>query len=210
MGRLDDIVERNRKAQDPARGLIGMAGAELAQAFDPSVPAHERRTKQLALVIVGIVVAAAIAAWVLWPGGDAPGGKVIARDGRTVELSSLWEQRRVVVVFYPGKNCDVCTYILQEAEAHRSQVDADVIAISSHSASQAQQLHEQLHLGFEIYVDPSFQVIPKWKVPFLAADSTGYGVFVVERGGKISFRKIGTYPPWDQIEALTHGDRGSS
>lgn len=204
MGRLDDIVERNRKAQDPARGLIGMAGAELAQAFDPSVPAHERRTKQLALVIVGIVVAAAIAAWVLWPGGDAPGGKVIARDGRTVELSSLWEQRRVVVVFYPGKNCDVCTYILQEAEAHRSQVDADVIAISSHSASHAEQLHEKLKLGFEIYVDPTFQVIPKWDVPFVMADATGNALFVVEPGGRISYKQIGSFPAWNKLIALTH------
>src|SRR5580765_3007025 len=106
MGRLEDIANRNRRANAGREGLLGVAGAELASAFDPTVPAHERRTKQLALAIAAVLVAAAVGAYLWWPSGGAPGGKVHARDGRTVELSSLWEHRRVVVIFYPGAGCD--------------------------------------------------------------------------------------------------------
>ena len=183
--------------------LFGV-GAELGAAFERSVPTREPHTKQIVLAIVGLVVAFAAGAYVLWPRGGAPGGIVHTRDGATIDLATLWRDRRVVVFFYPGKGCDSCTYILDEMEAHRNDLDADLIAISSHSASHAEQLHERMKLDFEIYVDPRFDVIPRWDVPFIAGNAAAPATFVVEPGGKVSFKQIGSYPSWDQLVALTH------
>lgn len=207
MARLDDIVDRNRRALRPRRGLVGYMVAELAEAFDPSIPIHERRPKQIAIAIVGLVIAGAVAAYLLWPRGGAPGGKVHTRKGGVIELSSLWEHRRVVVVFYPGKGCD-CDATLQDLDDRRADFDADLIAISSHSSTYAEQLHQRLGLGYEIYVDPTFQVIPSWDVPFVIADATAWAIFIVEPGGKISYKHIGEpLPSWDDVAAQTHRAR---
>lgn len=204
MSRLDDIVERNRRAQRPRRSWQSYAYDEVADAFDPSIPREERRPKQIAIAIVGLLIAGAVATYLLWPRGGAPGGEVHTRHGDVIELASLWEHRRVVVVFYPGRGCE-CDAMLEDLEAHRSSFDADLIAISSHSSAYAEQLHERLHLGYEIYVDPTFQVIPKWDVPFVIADATAWAVFVVEPGGQVSFKKIHEpLPSWDEIAARTH------
>jgi peroxiredoxin len=201
MGRLDDIIERNRKQLEPKRGWGGMAAQAVEHEFDPNVDRATRRTRLLALgVVIGVAVAVVLAI-VLWPSRGAAGGVVTARDGRKVELASLWSKRRVVAVFYPGRGCDSCTYILADFEARRRDIDADIIGISSHSRAHADQLHERLGLGFELYVDPTFQVIPQWGVPFVAADATASAVFVIERGGTISFKSIGTLPPTDELIA---------
>lgn len=222
---LDDIADRNRKGLRilygggvggavgfmvagilgcVCGGVVGVAGATLAGAFSGSDPAHVRRTNLIALASIAVVVALAAGAYALWPRGGAPGGTVNTRTGEAIELATLWRDHRVAVFFYPGKGCDSCTYILEEIEAHRKDLDADVIAISAHGAGRAQALHERMKLGFEIYVDPKFMVIPKWGVPFITADATAAALFIVEPGGKISFKQIGSYPSWDQLVALTH------
>jgi peroxiredoxin len=209
MGRLDDIIERNRKQLEPKRGWAGMAAQAVKHEFDPNVDAETRRTRLLALgIAITIAVAVVLAIW-LWPRGGAAGGVVTARDGRKVELASLWSKRRVVAVFYPGRGCDSCTYILSDLEARRRDIDADIIGISSHSRAHADQLHERLKLGFELYVDPALQVIPKWGVPFVAADTTGSAVFVIERGGAISYKAIGALPSMDELIAKLDGTASS-
>jgi len=203
MKRLDDIVERNRRALRPRRSWLGYMFDEIADAFDTSIPREERRPKQIAIAIVGLAIAGIIATYLLWPRGGAPGGKVHTRHGDIIELASLWEHRRVVVVFYPGRGCD-CDSTLQDLEDHRGSFDADLIAISSHSSTYAEQLHERLKLGYEIYVDPAFQVIPDWDVPFMIANATTWAVFIVEPGGQVSYKHIGQpIPSWDDVAART-------
>src|SRR5262249_53904520 len=158
-------------------------GAEITAAFDGSMPTHERHTKQIALAIVGLVVALVAGAFVLWPRGGAPGGVVRTRAGATLELDTLWRDRRIVAFFYPGQGCDSCPHSREEIEPHRKALDADVIAIGSHPATHADQFHDRMKLGFEIYVDPKLDVIPKWGVPYVGANATAPAVFVVEPGG---------------------------
>lgn len=202
MQRLDQIAERNRRANHLRRSWLSYVFDEIRDAFDGSIPAEERRPKQIALAVIGALFVGAIATYALWPSRSV-GGKVQSRTGDTVELSSLWKDRRTVVVFYPGTGADY-DFMLQDLEAHRAKFGANLIAISSHSAEYAGQLHDRLKLGFEIYVDPTFKVIPKWGVPFVIANATSWAVFIVEAGGKVSFKKIGEpIPTWDEVAAMT-------
>ncbi len=201
MSRLEDIAERNRRANRPRRSWLSYVIDEVRDAFDGSIPAAERRPKQIALAVIGALIIGAIATYVLWPHASV-GGKVQSRTGETVELASLWKDRRTVVVFYPS-TCD-CGFALQDLEAHRAKFDANLIAISSHSSDYAAQLHDRWKLGYEIYVDPTFKVIPKWGVPFVVADATAWAVFIVEPGGTVSFKKIHEpLPTWDEVAAMT-------
>jgi peroxiredoxin len=201
MSRLDDIAARNRRANRPRRSWLSYVFDEIHDAFDGSIPAAERRPKQIALAVIVLLIAGAIATYLLWPRGSV-GGKVQSRTGDTIELASLWKDRRTVVVFYPG-TCD-CGFALEDLEAHRTKFDANLIAISSHSATHAAQLVERWKLGFEIYVDPKFKVIPKWGVPFVIADATAWAVFIVEPDGTVSFKKIREpLPSWDEVAAMT-------
>ena len=197
--RFDDIVERNQRALRPRNSILSIAFGEIRDAFDASIPVAERRPKQIALAIIATVIIGAVATFLLWPRDGAPGGAVRSRTGATVELDSLYEHERVVAVFYPGRGCD-CDWFLEDLEKHRAQFKGKVIAVSSHTVERAADLHDRLKLGFEIYVDPKLDVIPEWKVPFLMANTTTFAIFVIEAGGKISFKKIGQpFPSFDEL-----------
>jgi len=199
MGRLDDIVARNQKHLDAHPGLLGAAQEFIAGELDPNADPIDRKNRRLALGAIAAVVVGIALAIMLWPSGGAAGGEVYARDGHKVELSTLWRDHRVLVVFYPGRGCDSCTYILSDLDAHLAQLHADVVAVGSHSRSRGEQIGAQLHLHFELYSDPTFAVGPKWGLHFVTAEATETAVFLVEPGGKISYQKIGTLPPTDEI-----------
>ena len=207
---FDGIVERNQRAlrdMRPRRSYFSFVADVFRDAFDPAVPAHERRTKQIALAIVALVIAGAVATFLLWPRGGAAGGTVRSHTGASVDLGALYEHERVVAVFYPGSGFDPEPF-LEELERMRPQFDAKLVAITSHPVDRAAALHDKLHLGFEIYVDPTFKVIPEWKVPFATKDATSFAVFIIEPGGKISFQKIGQpFPTWDEIAAKTRSTK---
>lgn len=62
MGRLDDIVARNQKANSSGGGLgLGMIGAMVDATNDPLDTPADKRRKLLAWAIVGGAVAAVIA-----------------------------------------------------------------------------------------------------------------------------------------------------
>jgi len=205
--RLEDIAERNRRAlrgmqQGRRRPWISFVVDEIRDAFDSQIPREVRRPKQLALAIVALLVVGVVAAIVLWPRGANPGGTVQTRHGDKVELASLWKDRRVVMVFYPGRG-EGADVVLQALDAARARIHADVVAITSQAPAVANDLHERLKLGYEIYVDPTFQVMRDWRVRFTSgSDATTWAVFVVEPGGKVSFKQIGEpLPSWDELAA---------
>ena len=151
--------------------------------------------------IVLAAVAATVLAIVLWPRGGAPGGKLRNHRGELVDLSTLWSDRRVVVMFYAG--FDRSSGQLRELNARLPEFDATVIAISSGSSSRAARLHEQLELRFDLYSDSTLTVIPTWGVPFVIADVTSDAVFIVEPGCKVSYKHIGEHPSLGMLAART-------
>jgi peroxiredoxin len=186
--RFARIYERNR--------------AELGDALDKGTPAERRHSQRaLAMVAAAIVVAAVAVMLYLRSRGGAPGGKVRDRHDQPVELSALWSDRRALVLFYAGFDRE--REQLAEVNAHLAELDATVVAISFDSTSRMQQLHEELGLAFELYTDRTFQVIPKWGVPFVIANATSSATFVVEPGGEISHKQIGDHPPIAELIRLT-------
>jgi peroxiredoxin len=138
---------------------------------------------------------------------DAPGGTVQSAKGDAVDLASLWQDKRVIVVFYHGHWCPNCQQELGEINEHLREIDAVVIAISSDESADAKALHDKLGLSFELYSDPSLQTIAKWGVEDYSANIAQSATFVVEPGGKISYRKVGEkktdHPSIDELVAVT-------
>jgi peroxiredoxin len=190
VGRLDDIIRRNRRAQ--GANLVGLAVSTVGDAVDPSADPEDRRRRQIAWAIVLAVVAAgAIAiAVVVRSSGGAPGGTVYDRQGRQVELASLWRDRRVAIMFYPNRACDTCTHTLAMLDMMRDQVDATIIGVGAEPAAQAENLHMQMDLHIELYADPTRSVTTRWGIPFSVADETQHALFVVEPDGRISYKWI--------------------
>lgn len=195
---LKAIAERNAEALRP-RSISGAIADEFHAAFDKSVPAANRRPKQIALVTICLLLVGAFAAFVFWPRGNAAGGTVRSYTGETVDLDALFDKQRTIVVFYPGKGCE-CEPFLEELERARPKLNGKVVAISSQPVASAAALHAKLKLGYDLYVDPTFETIPEWKVPYLMAGATTFAVFVVEKGGKIAWKQIGQpVPTWDEV-----------
>ena len=192
MGRLEDIVARNQKALRARRSLRGMAIDFIEDIFDPEQAPEDRKRKITALVVVLGVVGAVIAAWIVLrrPSDSAPDGTVIDRHGKRVELSSLWRDHRVVVAFYPTFGCGECRAGLMQLNEHLAEMDATVIAISAERSAQIAERHEELGLAFEVYADPTLAVFPAWGIPYQQANTPWPATFVVEPGGRISYRKI--------------------
>jgi glutaredoxin-dependent peroxiredoxin len=190
VGRLDDIIRRNRRAQ--GSNLVGLAVSTVGDAVDPNADPDDRRRRQIAWAIVLAVVAAgAIAiAVVVRSSGGAPGGTVYDRQGRKVELASLWRDRRVAIMFYPNRACDTCTHTLAMLDMMRDQVDATIIGVGAEPAAQAENLHTQMDLHIELYADPTRDVTTRWGIPFSVADETKHALFVVEPDGRISYKWI--------------------
>jgi peroxiredoxin len=126
----------------------------------------------------------------------AADGTVKARDGTAVALGSLWQDNRVVIVFYRGQWCPHCQHQLGELNGARAEIEkgARLIAISSDSVEAAAAMHKKLDLGYEVYSDPELAVITKWGVADYAKGISLPATFVVEKGGAISYRKIGKNP----------------
>ena len=126
--------------------------------------------------------------------GTAPSGAVTARDGTPFDIATLWDRRRVVLVFYMGHWCPECQKQLTELNDHAKEFEAQettIVAVSSDQPDDAAALKDKLGLGFELYVDPQLQMITKWGVEDTSTNIARPSTFIIETGGTISFRKVG-------------------
>ena len=148
-------------------------------------PADRRRTRMAAAIVGALGIA--IAAWLVLKRPAAPNGTVFDCQGKRVDLSTLWSDHRVVVAFYPTLTCDDCRLGLENL--NKAVIDATVIAISA-GQDQLKEKREQLGLAFDVYADPSGAVSRAWGIPDLMPNTPMPAIFIVERGGAISYRKI--------------------
>lgn len=127
----------------------------------------------------------------------APGGVVTSRDGKSVDLSTLWATQPVVVVFYRGHWCPHCQYQFGELQKHKQAfVDrgVNVVGISSDEPTDLDALRNKVGLTFELYSDAGLAVIPKWGVEDFGKSIAKPATFLVRPGGDISFQRIGEKP----------------
>lgn len=127
----------------------------------------------------------------------APGGVVHAQDGSSVDLGTLWVSQRAVVVFYMGGWCPHCQKQLGDLQARQKEFadrGARIIGISADAVNDAAAMHEKLGLSFDLYSDPDLEVIAKWGVEDFGSHIARPATFIIEPGGSISFRKVGSKP----------------
>lgn len=127
----------------------------------------------------------------------APGGVVLGRDGANVDLGTLWVRERAVVVFYMGGWCPHCQKQLGDLNNAQKQFTdrgVRIIAISADSPTNAAAMRDKLTLGFDLYSDPELAVIAKWGVEDFGSHIARPATFIVEPGGSISYRKVGSKP----------------
>jgi peroxiredoxin len=127
----------------------------------------------------------------------APGGMVTTRDGKSVDLASLWASQPVVVIFYRGHWCPHCQYQFGELQKNKQAfVDrgATVIGISSDEPGDLNTLRNKVGLEFELYSDAGLSVIQKWGVEDYGNSIAKPATFIVNPGGAISFQRVGEKP----------------
>lgn len=128
---------------------------------------------------------------------QAPTGSVQTKDGSTLELASLWETKRVVLIFYRGHWCPHCQHQLGELNkrfADFRQKGVTIAAISVDSVQDTAAMHQRLGLLFELYSDPDLAVITKFGVDDYGNGISRPATFVIQPGGSITFKKVGDKP----------------
>jgi peroxiredoxin len=128
---------------------------------------------------------------------DAPPATVTKRDGTQIDLATLWQKQKVLVIFYRGGWCPYCAKQLGELQTNQKKVadaGAIIVGISSDPSDEANKTRDKLGLNFELYSDPQLQVISQWGVEDVGSNIARTAAFVVEPGGKVTYRRIGTGP----------------
>jgi len=128
---------------------------------------------------------------------NAPPAMVTKRDGSQVDLASMWEKQKVLVVFYRGGWCPYCQKQLTELQTNQKKfadAGAIILGISSDPVEDANKTRDKLQLNFELYSDPQLAVISKWGVEDVGSNIARPATFVVEPGGTITYRRIGKSP----------------
>lgn len=125
----------------------------------------------------------------------APDSVVKARDGSDVDLTKEWMDHRIVLVFYMGHWCPECQKQLSglnERQKDFAAKGAEVIAISTDSPEDAGALKDKLGLSFDVYSDAQLTTIQKWGVANYETNIAKPSTFIVQKGGAVTFKKIGT------------------
>ena len=127
----------------------------------------------------------------------APPATVTKRDGTQIDLATMWQTQKVLVVFYRGGWCPHCQKQLAELQTNQKKIadaGAIIVGISSDSTDDANKTRDKLGLNFELYSDPQLAVISQWGVEDVGSNIARPATFVVEPGGTITYRRIGKSP----------------
>jgi peroxiredoxin len=132
-------------------------------------------------------------------------------NGLEQKLSELGKGRPVVVVFYLGYGCSHCVaqLLALDKDLHYfSELDADIVAISSDSSEHtAEKYKEYGEFHFPVLADVDYAVAQKWGVYQPETDERpefmNHGTFIVDSHGKVIWGAQGKEPFLDN-ETLLH------
>jgi peroxiredoxin len=135
-------------------------------------------------------------------------------NGEKVTLSELYEDHRVVLIFYRGGWCPYCTRQLKSYQDHIDQFDAlgvKVVAVSVDTQQKAAQTAAEYDIGFILVSNPQADTIHDYHLVYYVPDDVNEkylneyhidlegasgrtdhllavpATFVIEKGGAISF-----------------------
>ncbi len=149
------------------------------------------------------------------PGDKAPNFTLSNAAGNNVQLYTLLQQHKVVLVFYRGTWCPYCNLALSQYQAARAEMEkagAQLVAISAQTPDESMTMKEKNNLEFSVLSDNGnlvanlyTSVFRNGEKPLTEMENLGfdfdayYGndskeipvpcVFIIEQDGIISFAK---------------------
>jgi peroxiredoxin len=108
-------------------------------------------------------------------GDKAIDGTLTAADGSKVELSELWAKNPLVVIWYRGGWCPICSRHLksiQQALPEFQAAGATLVAIAPELPEKSAQTVDTLDLGYTVLSDPHNELGKKYGVVFKLDDDT--------------------------------------
>ncbi|MGD9791218.1 MAG: DUF3179 domain-containing (seleno)protein [Phycisphaerales bacterium] len=108
-------------------------------------------------------------------GTKAPDVTVTGIDGKPVQLASLYKDGPVVVTFYRGGWCPICTRSLSAWGPRLDELKAaggTFVALTPEKPDLAAKTREQTHADYVVFSDGDFAAAKAFKVHFVVDDAT--------------------------------------
>lgn len=125
------------------------------------------------------------------PGEDAPDFALQDGEGKEWKLRDQ-RGKTVVLLFYPGDDTPVCTAQLCSVRDRWSEyraTGAEIVGISTDSVASHQGFAAKHSLPLRLLSDPGAAVSKKYGMKSWLPGRAARGVVVIDRHGKISYRK---------------------
>ena len=106
-------------------------------------------------------------------GSEIPVASLVNKDGERIELSTILEGKRTIIIFYRGGWCPYCNDHMKElAEAEKELLDLgyQIIAISPDSPAHIASASKELNANYTLYSDSSLEVADAFGISFTLAD----------------------------------------
>lgn len=108
-------------------------------------------------------------------GTKAPDATVMGIDGRPVQLASLYKDGPVVLTFYRGGWCPICTRTLATWGPRLAELKAaggTLVALTSERPDLAAATREEAKADYAVYSDGEFAAAKAFRVHFVVDDDT--------------------------------------
>src|SRR5689334_11396255 len=129
------------------------------------------------------------------PGDLAPQSTVVTEAGAR-ELSDMWKDGVVLLVFYRGHWCPTCRAQLERMQKRIDDLERagfHIVAISADKPADAAALKQRLGLTYDVLGDPELGVIRAWQVVDDTARIAKPAAFIIANG-EVVFRHVGKNP----------------
>jgi len=108
-------------------------------------------------------------------GSKAPDATVIGIDGEPVQLASLYEQGPIVLTFYRGGWCPICTRSLAAWGPRLEELKAaggTLVALTPEKPELATKTRENSHANYAVFSDGDLAATKAFKIHFVVDDDT--------------------------------------